>query len=884
MGYFLTNGGTRDENRSDLTDTFDDEEDQSPILEQRQQFITERRPRRRMMSPSTNENDIDGEEEQLSPILEQPQQFITERRPRRRRRIMSSSTEGENAMDIENEHNDELQPDLEERPRLSSYDEEDSARRQLLFDDFDDDGEEEQYDYDDDDDDDDNDEEEQLPYDVYEKNHSFDDVEHEHDRTNDNLEIKGNVTKFQEYNDSKTYDGFTEDLLKFIKLYEGFIAGSASLAIAMDSMGMSRRWKPKDIDIYIPIPEKQLGELTIEDISLIDITNKFKTYFVHTKKQKFIMNSSYNQTNGEDCLHINNKRIKSSSYPGNCFIQTFSGDIDVQLIFVTYPKNQTPENNSVRESVLSKYDYSMLQSTFAEGKVKILSKNSKDAIVNRRLEMVENTEIKLQSCIASTIRGYKYYARNFTPDNYKQFCFEKRKQLYEAFLNTSKVAEFEAVYSTDGEFESDAAARHYLEHEFEFKGSRVLLQKVNEYTYIPQFEHDTLRKVFVNNVRYRDGALTELTTVEKLKCDYVTYADNMRRSLYTTQDTFKIPEPLKPLDDTLKEIYIVTYRGDANIIKSAIDLWMSPQTSIVSGLKEHVKTIALRRQILNTSRESRDQFLTFEPEDKLFSEHPRYDYLNKYPKLKNFVVTFDYYNFKYGSSNLNGKWNFKIGNDGSFTDTIDYGGMTKLYIEGLSDEFKAILKESPEGHSYNENDDSAYISIPFHKRLLVMMSLAVCNESPQAFKIDDQILNICFDTQDIEYLNIIAAGALVMPPPIADTSVLSNLKIICRFINENEQEKCSDVYVKENFDLDKFDFTFVSEMINHSNIISLLEFYYKKRDMKKNGGGDENEDCVTEINAPNTYNSAFLFLNLMIGKIVIKSKHNKLITVNTFIL
>ena len=253
-------------------------------------------------------------------------------------------------------------------------------------------------------------------------------------------------------------------------------------------------------------------------------------------------------------------------------------------------------------------------------------------------------------------------------------------------------------------------------------------------------------------------------------------------------------------------------------------LWKSGPENVAKELKKRVFDIALSRQQLNTSQKSRANYQVFEqPMDSSGGKIIEHLYLESFPHLKTFyeyidflINTRDYEDIPTAPyqdlvEDMNDKFQFKVTTDTScFTDTIDYGGITKIFFEQLSLEFRRIILDQPDEHKYDEAKTLSHNGLTLLERLKLMMILAIANESPQAFTIDDITLNRCFNTKNIKYFDIISACGMVTGPLLYTNEgkfdEIRNLQVICNYLNENTNV-CTDDNIREHYSLDEVDFS-----------------------------------------------------------------------------
>ena len=254
-------------------------------------------------------------------------------------------------------------------------------------------------------------------------------------------------------------------------------------------------------------------------------------------------------------------------------------------------------------------------------------------------------------------------------------------------------------------------------------------------------------------------------------------------------------------------------------------LWKSGPKNVAKEFKKRVFDIALTRQQLNTSQESREYYQVFEqlPIDSSGGKIIEHLYLESFPHLKIFyeyidflISTRDYVDIPTAPyqdlvEDMNDKFQFKVAtNTSCFTDTIDYGGITKIFFEQLSLEFSRIILDQPDEHKYDKAKTLSHNGLTLLERLKLMMTLAIANESPQAFTIDDITLNRCFNTKNIKYFDIISACGMVTGPLLYTNEgkfdEIKNLQIICNYLNENTNV-CTDDNIREHYSLDKVDFS-----------------------------------------------------------------------------
>ncbi len=246
-------------------------------------------------------------------------------------------------------------------------------------------------------------------------------------------------------------------LLKFLREFDGIIAGSCSLAMYLEKLN-KRTFKPEDIDIYIPVLNSKINRLggqNIDNLSVdiinndisklpeynekknIDwlyIVNKFISYFVLYlgiyKIGGIKTNYQQNKINA-----IRNKGLTPWNKivdfePNNRILEVDNLNLPyIQLIFIN-------SDLDISNFINKNYDfYAVKVYTTFNSEIKILPKISKTVnnqnpylvvidelyIKNKILNIPRNwSSITLLACFKTvTYRFIKYTKRGFIPHNYK---------------------------------------------------------------------------------------------------------------------------------------------------------------------------------------------------------------------------------------------------------------------------------------------------------------------------------------------------------------------------------------------------------------------------------------------------------------------------------
>lgn len=182
------------------------------------------------------------------------------------------------------------------------------------------------------------------------------------------------------------------------------------------------------------------------------------------------------------------------------------------------------------------------------------------------------------------------------------------------------------------------------------------------------------------------------------------------------------------------------------------------------------------------------------------------------------------------------------------TDVIDHGGILKRFFTGLNNDFKFLVKTSyenkisfdnkrevlikatyPKGSPNNiinrrewMNNSITYAPLadrsrhfteyPYEIMLLIILKFAKNHKAQQIIKIDDDLLNMIFNTVNIKipYTKIISASGIVSHPNHIGSNNSINTQIICRLIQEmgcKEYEKDDLEGYDEMFSPSKLTFT-----------------------------------------------------------------------------
>ena len=183
------------------------------------------------------------------------------------------------------------------------------------------------------------------------------------------------------------------------------------------------------------------------------------------------------------------------------------------------------------------------------------------------------------------------------------------------------------------------------------------------------------------------------------------------------------------------------------------------------------------------------------------------------------------------------------------TDVIDHGGILKRFFTGLNNDFKFLVKTSYENKILFDNKREVLIKAtypkgspnniisrrevaedyvgdvsppadrlrhfteyPYEIMLLIILKFAKNHKAQQIIKLDDDLLNMIFNTVNIKipYTKIISASGIVSHPNNIGSNNSINTQIICRLIQEmgcGEYEKHDLEGYNEMFSPNKLTFT-----------------------------------------------------------------------------
>jgi len=186
------------------------------------------------------------------------------------------------------------------------------------------------------------------------------------------------------------------------------------------------------------------------------------------------------------------------------------------------------------------------------------------------------------------------------------------------------------------------------------------------------------------------------------------------------------------------------------------------------------------------------------------------------------------------------------------TDIVDHGGILKRFLTGLNNDFKFLVKYSyenkilfdnrrevlekatfpigtenriirkREGMEVNEIEKNMYkhfTEYPYEIMLLIILKFAKNHKGQQIIKIDDDLLNMIFNTVNIKipYIKIISASGIVSFKDHVGLNNRINTQIICRLIQEMG---CKEY---EIHDLEGYDEMFSPNKLRFSNKLEPLE-------------------------------------------------------------
>ena len=246
-------------------------------------------------------------------------------------------------------------------------------------------------------------------------------------------------------------------LLKFLREFNGIIAGSCSLAMYLEKLNR-RTFEPEDIDIYIPVFNSKINRLgngSIDNLSVDIINNDISRlpeyndkknidwlYIVNKFISYFVLYLGIYKIGGVKTNYQQNK-INASRYkgltpwnkivdfePNNRILEVDNLNLPyIQLIFVN-------SDLDISNFIDKNYDfYAVKVYTTFNSEIKILPKTSKTMnnqnpylvvidelyIKNKILNIPRNwSSITLLACFKTvTYRFIKYTKRGFIPHNYK---------------------------------------------------------------------------------------------------------------------------------------------------------------------------------------------------------------------------------------------------------------------------------------------------------------------------------------------------------------------------------------------------------------------------------------------------------------------------------
>ncbi len=690
----------------------------------------------------------------------------------------------------------------------------------------------------------------------------------------DNLEIPANLDKIYEQNFIR--QSFLKDIFKFCKLWNGVISGSFSLAVTMDTLNLERTttlsnyptWEPEDIDIYFVIPKESTENMTMDGKNIFTIINAFYTYFCVIKKY---LHKVPNKTIFDTKPGLCNGNSANTIYPDTCMVQSFISEklvdvLDIQLIFYYY-EDKVSRYQQFENSVLNVYDYRMLQTYITVTTdddipiIRFVSNDVKNDILDKRLTIVYNPKENYNSCMKSIYRSIKYIDRGFRPDNLRDFLNTQKFRIDNSALRT-----YNHIKVTGVTYDwKSAESRQEIETLCRDNELVPIDTQYNIWKRPSNIDYTIPGFLKVEIYEEDDGSINYelIERVERKLFDI-----QIKWNKLTTKEYFEwylLPPFVNKMD--LQLLFFLKATHEKNIalirdIKNNISLiqlgsalsytFFNPivyenrvivpnehiTDSALCKTTQAIKNIyireALRHQQIKTSNESRLDNTTFNliletnstfenlnlPYTRIFAE--QYDF---YIANIDGLATYDMYGIPTDFFDI---YEFTLSESDAQTaeDVLDYGGIAKLYFTKLNSEFKSILDNNP--FEIEPTNGRLFHYLPNWKKLAIILKLADKNQVKQAFKIDNSILNKVFNTQGIQYIEIISGCGLISIPHCSHNSDI-NIKLLCRFIQEygcKEYEE-SD---KDSFDATfppnelNFSFKYPNEMPNiTSNVITLIK-------------------------------------------------------------
>lgn len=209
-----------------------------------------------------------------------------------------------------------------------------------------------------------------------------------------------------------------------------------------------------------------------------------------------------------------------------------------------------------------------------------------------------------------------------------------------------------------------------------------------------------------------------------------------------------------------------------------------------------------------------------------------------------------------GRSKIPRQYEFFLPNNENIdaTDVIDHGGILKRFFTGLIKDFKLLVKTSIENNIKFNNDEDVlrrathpkgkrnlilrsrdevdedgdryhdwenwkhFTEYPYETMLLIILKFAINHKAQQIIKIDDDLLNMIFNTvnEKIPYTKIIWASGVISKPVFVGRDANINIQLICRLLQESG---CKEY---ERYDLEGYNDLFTPNKLSFEKNIDLL--------------------------------------------------------------
>ena len=690
----------------------------------------------------------------------------------------------------------------------------------------------------------------------------------------DNLEIPANLDKIYEQNFIRK--SFLKDIFKFCKLWNGVISGSFSLAVTMDTLNLERTttlsnyptWEPEDIDIYFVIPKESTENMTMDGKNIFTIINAFYTYFCVIKKY---LHKVPNKTIFDTKPGLCNGNSANTIYPDTCMVQSFISEklvdvLDIQLIFYYY-EDKVSRYQQFENSVLNVYDYRMLQTYITVTTdddipfIRFVSNDVKNDILDKRLTIVYNPKENYNSCMKSIYRSVKYIDRGFRPDNLRDFLNTQKFRIDNSALRTYNHIKVTGVTydwkSAESRQEIETLCRDNelvpIDTQYNiWKRPSNIGYTIPGFLKVEIYEEDdgsinyelierVERKLFDIQIKWNKLNTKEYFEwyllppfVNKMDLQLLFFLRAIHEQNIALIRDIKNNISLAQLGSALSYTLFNPIVYENRVIVPNEHITDSALCKTTQAIKNIYIREALRHQQIKTSNESRLDNTTFNliletnstfenlnlPYTRIFAE--QYDF---YIANVDGLATYDIYGIPTEFFDI---YEFTLSESDAQTaeDVLDYGGIAKLYFTKLNSEFKSILDNNP--FDIEPTNGRLFHYLPNWKKLAIILKLADKNQVKQAFKIDNSILNKVFNTQGIQYIEIISGCGLISIPHCSDNSDI-NIKLLCRFIQESgckEYEETDKESFDDTFPPNELNFTFKypNEMANiTSNVVTLIK-------------------------------------------------------------